>query len=595
MDRLDFAVTDARVACLKQLLSEPATYTQRFVEKLSFLPSGGQQWERDLQIQIPADASQDASNWWIIPLGEYTRARLADFLVTDAGGRRLNLVTRRQHGDALTGIVTSSFVPSSISTDVKDTDLPDLVNTFRRDLFTFFTSLRLPSDDDDSALDSSKSLESAYHELLTKLNLDSDARDKLLADFNEAFTPWVRATQYLCWVKARPGEVVGLRTDYSLADPKQHDTQSVLDEVRNGLARLIDVRQEPEPQQRLAAWYREFGLGPIDYSFKAPKRPTAPNSYYFILHPPPSTEVTYLDWEEDWWIMAEERATEVKCAYPAAHIHQSIASSTPSTKAENTYINIRAYLRCAPYRHKQILGAVALNLAVVFLLSNGSLPTDLGEPLQGLIIAAPSVVIGYLVQQQRHYYSDVIRRQRGVLWIYLAVSITFLLSVAFSERDGASKLHGFAAVAAWALAISSGAVLGWQFLLGSSYARNVGRIALKNCGAGEKPMREHYGAAVRKYGSRVRRAVILGVVGAVAGMALFWHPVNRAAQHSDVEHPGVVHEVRRSVRGDGDHRHMSAGHRTNAPTMPRSPSATHPTPAGSHQESRGPVGPLLLS
>jgi hypothetical protein len=568
LERFDFEVTDARVACLSQLLGQPATHIQRFVEKLSFLPSAGQRWERELQIRIPPDADPTADGWWIVSLGEYTQGRLADFQVADASGRRLNLVTRRQHGDALTEAVTRSFVPITFSSD-ENKGLLGGADDFRKGLFDFFTSSHAAASL--TKQETANALESAYRDLLRAVDFEDNEYDHAVGAFADALGPWVGATQYLCWVNARPGEMVWLRTSYSLADPKQRGVPSFPEEARSALTTLAGARKTPQGRARLADLYRGLGLAPIDYSFNAPTGQSAPGSYYFILQQPPATEVTYFDWEYGWQMAGEGEWSDVKCAYPAAHIHSTTSTQSGSMVTPSNYTKIRAYLRCAPYRHKQILGAVALNLAVVFLLSHGRLPAEFSEPLQGLIIAAPSVVIGYMAQQQRHYYSDVMRRQRFLLWGYLAISIAFLVSVAFSERDGTPTLQIFATGTAWLLAIASGGVLGWQLLLGSSYARSIGRIAHKDAAKRSAPMWEHYGVAVRRYGTRVLRLVLLGMFVAGGLMALFWDSEDPPAS-SSARPQGHQGEKRSSVSnpGQGGQHHQGTQrfhyvhHKTNA-------------------------------
>lgn len=558
-ERFDFEVTDARVACLGRLLGGPATHTQRFVEKLTFLSSGGQRWERELQIRIPPEADPRAGNLWIVSLGEYTRGRLADFEVTDATGHGLNLVTRQQHGDALTDVVTRQFVQMADSSG-GNKELPNAVNSFRKGLFDFFTSSRTRDVQPPTKKEKAKELASDFRDLLEGVALTDKDKDKAVEDFANALGPWVKATQYLCWVDARPGEVIRLHSSYSLADPNQYGAASFSDEVRSVLAAFKgSAHTEPQGRARLANLYRGLGLAPIDYSFNAPKGSSAPGSYYFIVQPPPATEVTYLDWESGWQMLDEQEGSDVKCAFPAAHIHSTTSPPSDPAATAKTYINMRAYLRCAPYRHKQILGAVALNLALVFLLAHGRLPAQFSEPLQGLIIAAPSVVIGYLAQQQRHYYSDVMRRQRFLLWFYLAISIAFLVSVAFSERDGTPTLQTVATGTAWLLAIASGGVLGWQVLLGSSYARSIARIASKRAARQPSaPMWEHYGVAVRKRGSWVLFFIGAGMVAAAICMVVFWESEDSADRPPAP--PAHQNERRKSGSKEGHnhdrHRHQ---------------------------------------
>jgi hypothetical protein len=161
------------------------------------------------------------------------------------------------------------------------------------------------------------------------------------------------------------------------------------------------------------------------------------------------------------------------------------------------------------------LGATALNVALIWLLSKGELPVGFGEPLQALIIAAPSVLVAFLAQQQRHYYSHVLRRQRALLWIYLFISVTFLVSVAFSERDsahGAVGLSQVATTAAWALAIASAGVFAWHLPLGGACERVVQYLTERKWEVLETQRQEDAGEAVtsgtgpmRMWGREIRR------------------------------------------------------------------------------------------
>jgi hypothetical protein len=520
-ENIDYEVSDPRIGCLRALISDPAHHYQRFVDQLSFLPGGGQLWERELQVQIPTEPQPSETERWIVPLGAFTQGRLPDFAVTDNAGRRLNLVTRQQHGDALTKVVTGSLLPKELLDDSTEADLRHLLNTFQKDFFGFFTSFSSTTEIDSLAITYSKLLKSMDEASAEHSTNPAHSYEQAVEGFRSALTPWSRATQYLCWVDARPGEMVNLRTSYTLKDPKQLSSGETIAERWLAIRTGVNLRGGSESREQRAKWYRQFGLMPINYAFKAQKKPAAPGSYYFVLKPPPSTEITYMDWELGRTFGGERDTGDIKCAFPSAHIHDT-DKPPPDTEPDRGYFTIKAYLRCAPYRHKQILGAAALNMAIVFLLASGSLPGSLGEPLQGLIIAAPSVIIGFITQQQRHYYSRVMRRQRGLLWTYLAISIAFIVAVAFSEHQDSLTLHGVGTVTAWLLGATSGSVFGWQLLLGGAYTRLVNSQTRKASRKSSEPIWELYGTAARKMGAWVIVAAILGTFVGLGGTAYFW-------------------------------------------------------------------------
>jgi len=516
----DYSISPERVACLGEIFRQSTYSFQRFVEQLSFVPNGGQEWCRTLQLEVPSGAkAQRKPAWWIVPLGQFDRRRLADVLVEDATGRRLNLLTRSQHGEALSNLVTITYVLSLLPSEgFTSNTTRRLTGDFQSLLFKFFTGNGHPSDEGAGLVDTFLTLQDDYARLVATLGLSSSRRDQLTEAFRDDLESWIARTQYLCWLQATPGEVVNLQVSYTASDPKHElEIGSVQQAFRSIRIGLPGKRSERARQQR-ANWYRQYGLAPIDYEFKAPPDPR-PGSYYMTIDPPPYTSLTYLDWDDGHHFNethSEDEELEVTCAKPAAHIHSDESSAKDAG-------SIRAYLRCAPYRHKQILGATALNFAVVWLLAKGSLPLNLTEPLQGFVVAVPTIVIGFLAQQQRHYYSQVMRRQRALLWFYLLSSVLFLVSAAFSQRDHIGGLLSYASVSGWILAIFSAGVFGWHLLLGGSYERAVRYFAKRHKGKQEDtPMWQCYGDAVSRYAVVICLLSVILMALAAGSLYMWW-------------------------------------------------------------------------
>lgn len=458
-----YAVTAAHAESLAELNSRPTKYVQRLVEELSFVPTGGQHWTRTVQLQIPYGQNEHPPAQWIVPLGQFRLRRLADMSVTNTDGSRLNLLTRKQHGIALSKAVLAKYLyslPSGYLHSLKEDKKarPDYLG-LRHDLECYFTEVT-PTDRDDLF----DSIASRYERLLVRAGMDNDRAFALKSDLADHIVKNRDATQYLCWVPARAGEVVNLQARYTARDP---EFEVKRDGVEATLAALADAMRRGKTDERqtlMKSGYRAFGLAPINYEFRMPS-PRGSGSYYFSLRPPMKSYVTYLDWETG----NSHVESGLNCAYPSAHVHNSVADA--SWDAEDSTVAMRAYLRCIPHHHKQIVGTALLNIALVWLLTTEDFAINVSSPLAGILVASPSVVIAYLVRQQRHYYAHATRRQRAILWTYLGISIGFLVTIAFSISDDALQSSVPVEVAAWMLALSSAAIVGWYLPLGYGFDR----------------------------------------------------------------------------------------------------------------------------
>lgn len=592
----DYGITVERAQGLAELIGRPQTHIHRFVEKLSFRSRGGQLWQRDLQIHIPDSPSRHEA-WWVVPLGPFRRRRFADIAVVSAAGSRLNFVTRDQHGTALTkALLNKHFtgleldgIDALLDEAPMRTEYADL----RQNLYTFYTKI---GDGVDGATEAER-LTYSYRTLLVQLGFNptpdmGNGLEKRLKAFAADLAKAVDTTQYLCWVKARPGDVVNLHVSHTTRDP-QHKLE---DGTLWGLAKALGAGifgflwGSTRRRDTWNRWYVHYGLAPIPYAFNTPTHEYT-TSYYSTIDPPANTVVAYLDWEQrNSW----DNQDEVDCSLDNVHIFRedddALGDSDETDGAASKPLTTRAYLRCTPHQHKLILGTAVMSLVLVILVAVGRFPSNLDNALQAIVTGAPSVLIAYLAHQQRHYYAHTLRRVRGVLWIYLSIEVLFLVAVAFShpvDEAGTPGLSWKATIAAFLLGASSVCLFIWQFALGHNFERAVRflanrrkqRLELKEeceqkAREGEESDEDEpcirkpttvlqlvwwwlkasrwdkeaiavtnnwqcYELAVEQFSRLTRRVMVIAVLVTLALLATFWHPVEQdKASHE--AHPHVV-------------------------------------------------------
>ncbi|HET7060277.1 MAG TPA: hypothetical protein VFH99_03125 [Candidatus Saccharimonadales bacterium] len=457
----------------------------------------------------------------------------------------------------------------------------------RSDLHTFYTELGNDADRGHEA----RELAKKYEILLVGLGLDDT--DQQLTNFSNDLAAAIKTTQYLCWIEAEPGEVVQLRVAHSTRDPMHKLEEGTLCGLVQAIAtgvfgRLLrkDLKTCREIWNR---WYVQYGLAPIPYAFNTPTY-NYTTSYYSTLEPPENTVVDYLDWERgnNW-----DNHAEIDSSLDSAHIFHVDASTNANGDRPGSGTNgstdsndvpapvqqpiaTRAYVRCTPSHHKLLLGTALVSLLLVALLAVGRFPSKLGNPLEALLTATPSILVAYLAQQQRHYYAHALRRVRGILWIYLVCEVIFLAAVAFSgpvDGAGTAGVSFKATIAAWVLALSSVFVFAWQFPLGQSYERAVRFFTRrkKNLVGRDKgglPTRWQklgrwlaglrwdssftedwhcYEVAVEQYSRLIRRAVIWSVLLTLLLLLIFWHPAS-PRQQSELEYNATLVTVQNHGR-----------------------------------------------
>jgi hypothetical protein len=540
------------------MLLRPTLHTQRCVEQVSFVPSGGHQWTRSLQVQVPLTATPSERTWWIVPLGTYAPRRFPDLTVLDARGGRINLLTRHQHGVALTRAMLNIRLADLLSTGYLAANR-ESSNVFYRELwkalYASFTTAGEPSPEESTA--TLEDLTSRFRDFLRSLRVSSYFEDAWLATFVTDIVEAVGTTKYLCWVSAAPGEIVNLQVSYTAEDTK-HELER--GNLRTGFSRLLQGLVEPRYERRpvWADWYRQLGIAPLNYEFNVPSQRHT-GSYYFVIEPPAGSYVTYLDWE----VSNSLTDKEVDCAFPSAHIHNGNNSPGISASRGGT---IRAYIRCAPHHHKQIIGAALLNASLVYVLVTDRLPASLSDSTQSLLLAVPSIVTAYLVQQQKHYHAHATRRQRAILWVYLSISVTFFIAISFGRHEGTLGSRGlgpFASVVTWLLGATSAGVLVWYLPQGYSFARLTEALTRRRKVKVEKRLErdaaltqaeiDHmpelvreavthrkestqawrcYERAVHQYCSTVFRCALVAAVAALIGVHMAWSSAPKQKLHS---------------------------------------------------------------
>lgn len=556
-------ITEQQTSCLAEMIRRPMDYNQRFVEQLSFVPTGGLRWERNLQIQLPTGAGS-AERWWILPLGPFNRRRFPDINAINAAGEPLNLLTRKAHGSALSKATFAKQIvalPAAAREALGEPDAKERLKGLYEKLSRYFTeTTKQPVNISSLSTDPSSASEAVgahprvanarailrdYKQLLDKVGTSKDDLDTNLASLTDVLEQAIDTTHYLCWARGKPGEVINVRVSHTIADPRRTLKRKTIRSALRAMWTGFFWTKKQKRREEAADWYRRFGLAPINYEFNIPTFCYAA-SYYSTLAPPAKTNLTYLDWGKlgNSYEEKEREYSEVNSSSPSVHIY----NADPGEAEDADRSSLRAYLRCTPHHHKQILGAALLNAVFVWLLAEGRLPGRPGDPLQGVLLAAPSVLIAFLAQQQRHYYEHALRPSRGILWGYLMVGGLFLVAVAFSGQDvsaGGPGLGTRASAAAWLLAISSVAIFVWHFPLGHMYERIVGLLFEREMKKGEAKGSVQswkcYEAAYERCSRWIWRLVVLSALATLLFLILAWDQHSSAAKKKSNGDSVLVH------------------------------------------------------
>jgi hypothetical protein len=353
-----------------------------------------------------------------------------------------------------------------------------------------------------------------FYLLLVRIRVEQASADRWLADLVNACVELLDGPPYLCWLDAPAGHLVNLRVSYTTRDPRHNPDYS--GRPRSG----APAKQETYASLR-ADLDRDLGLGPIKHEFDIPSHRHT-RSYAFTISPPEKTSPMFLDWGAGNSLLTEERTN---CSLDSGCLPEDpshdVAWSPWGGRA-------RAFLRVSPHQRVQILAAAALNLVIVLALRNGHFPAHLSGPLQGLILAAPSGLVAYLVSQQRHYYAYLMRKQRAILWGYLTITVAFLVALSFNLQTSQVDTLQFGQVAkilAWMLFISSVGVLIWYLPLGFGFNWIVANFTRRKWLKARRHEQdwEAYVATYQAYGRLIAYGVLAGGLIAIGLLFYIWH------------------------------------------------------------------------
>jgi len=511
------------LAALRPMLRHPARYIQRLVEHLDFLPSGGQRWHRDLQILLPevAGFSRLDDHWYVVSLGQFVRRRLPDFTVTDCSGRTVNLLTRVQHGHCLAELTIDRFLYDHERDQLSQITDPDheLMKAYAKvylPTFEMFTSVRE---------DLAPVVEKSFAELLGLLGEDDDPARQRAELFMEKITGVLGVTQYLCWVRGRPGMAVRLTATYTMPDPMLLPGPGATDGSEQNWFKRLRMRN----RKWRSRVYARLGVVPMRSTFRTPANDHAA-SYYFSLEPPPESTITYLDWGLNNTL--EGDGQEWVCAHDSVHVHNGGGLRAPGAPPrQRTTIpdsRIYAFFRLDPADHKQVMFSALLNVVFVWLAEAGRLHSEIEGAMGPWLALAPAVLLAYTAQQRQHYFARDTRWARVVLWGYLVLNIGFLVSISFDiVTSGSLAARGGLGDDAVSIVMASASiVVFWLFaFLGWPYETVVNwRFKRERRKASTETSVQSYARVARWYGdvAAVMIAFSLAVMAAV--LMLGWGP-----------------------------------------------------------------------
>jgi hypothetical protein len=427
------ALDRERLETLGMLIFQPGRYMQRVVEHLSFLPAGGEQWQRDIQLRIPKTDStrRPKDGRFIVSLGMFRRYRFPDFVVKDASGNRLNLVTRRQHQHAVVMAHLRQYLDEG--NWQKAGEMEELGVLYRQ-MASIITDIKGPCSH--SPADVKESAEKLMR-ALKQPESEVERVSRLLEISSEALSLF---THYLCWVPAKPGDTISLSVAYTMADT----------------VRVAGDRRKPTEEEELGWWtrertrfYRSLGLVPVRYELRAPAHDHA-GSYYLTIEPPEDSHVSMLDWGHDRTF--DGNTFETDSAYVTCHIHngEKLLGPAPAKEAdeeegeENSEAEkesiagakISAFLRGDPMDHAALIAVTLLNISLAYLAQRGEFDPNGGDSQQQWLLLAPTLVVALIAQHRRRYYSSATMWVRIGLWGYLGINALFGASVAFDISGG---------------------------------------------------------------------------------------------------------------------------------------------------------------
>ncbi len=502
-------ITAEQLEALRLTLQRPTVYTQRLVEHLTFVETGGQHWCREIQILLPKVEGRpdDQEAWFVVSLGMFRRSRFPDFSVADNTGASLSLLTRFQHGHCLSEVHLNQYLTgqqrrsvlqavtkvAERKGDSYDENVRHLYVAVYQAVFNLMTSV-------------STGLEPGAADSLRELLLAVGAAEEEAVAAAELFQSDMEAlhkvTQYLCWVRGVPGESARLTATFTMPDGADLTGSGPRPPEGQGLLTRLRVATQDGRSRR----YARLGLAAVHYQLQTPAHDHN-GSYYFTMKPPPDSTVAYLDWGESNSESPDEH--EWACAHHSVHVHHGarLADSEAGTShsGEITDSQIHAFVRLDAGDHKQVAFAALLNLAFVLLAESGQLVSELSGPATPWLVFTPAVLVAFVTQQRRHYYAALVNWIRAAIWIYLLLNVGFLVSISIDIADPGSALDRTGLsddVVSVIFAAASLVVIVLFSAIGPLYSTKVSKwfATAREKSPGERPI-DSYVRVARRYGN----------------------------------------------------------------------------------------------
>jgi hypothetical protein len=425
------ALGDDHLEALGALIFQPSRFLQRVVEHLSFLPAGGERWQREIQLRIPTLQTPESpkDGKCIVSLGMFRRSRFPDFTVRNAAGERLNLVTRRQHQHCVTMTTLRQYMDEEDWARAASDGKQEL-RTLYAQIASIITDIKGPN------AHTPEHVRVSAQALMEKLNEDEVEVERVASMLERDSKLLSRYTHYLCWVPAGWGDTLSVSATYTMSDTVR---------VAGDRRKALDTDEMHWWARFRTRVYTGLSLFPVLYELRAPAHDHA-GSYYFTIEPPEDAHVSILDWGHG--RSFEGNAEETDCAYSTCHIHNGEQlledepapdEAEPSKQSARQSIagaKISAFLRADPIDHAALIAVALLNVCLAYLAQRGEFVSSGSDSQQQWLLLAPTLVVALIAQHRRRYYSSVTRSVRIGLWMYLLINALFGASVAFDISGG---------------------------------------------------------------------------------------------------------------------------------------------------------------
>ncbi|MFZ1154805.1 MAG: hypothetical protein WAN93_07875 [Solirubrobacteraceae bacterium] len=447
--------TEQQLRAFVHMQEHPDLYMSRITEHLDFLPGSGQQWKREVQVQLPildSESDNDSYRDFIVSLGRFQRRRFPDFKVTAADGSRCRLASRDQHGQCIASCILQPLLFSEWNKVAESEYATDVLSKLRTYLSRMTTTIAI---NDQYTPTGARIL---FDALLVAIDTDLEHMVDVSSTFYASCEAALGETQYLCWVSAKPGDVVHLSATYTQADSPQFKDESdgITDSKRRLWLRNFRTKQ-----------YARYNLFPMRYTLSTPAYRDC-RSYYFTITPPPETKTVLLDWgkgrrvhvasrDTDWsrggvWkrrtpVSLFDEVAEVDCASFSYHFHNRRVNQDASSREKRKQVKLlerrkqsvasgvklHAFIRAEPIDNGKFAAIGLLGLTLAVLAERGALLANAsGSSASQWLLLTPAVMLVYVGQQQRHHYARFTRPFRLAVWFYLALAMLFAASIAFS-------------------------------------------------------------------------------------------------------------------------------------------------------------------